>query len=105
MMIGATSVWCWAGRIKRCTPGSAGRDSPPHGRMCPSVVPEVEPYASRGARTVPGGEPPARGAPTRPGDTGQSVTIRGQNIDPGKNGRVIVESEHFRNGRPVSAGR
>ncbi len=30
-----------------------------------SVVSEVEPYASRGARTVPGGEPTARWAPTR----------------------------------------
>ena len=34
-----------------------------------SVVSEVEPYASRGARTVPGGEPPAREAPTRQGAT------------------------------------
>src|SRR5262245_22013047 len=34
--------------------------------MCPSAVSEVEPYASRGARTVPGGGPPAREAPTRP---------------------------------------
>jgi hypothetical protein len=33
--------------------------------MCLSVVSEVEPYASRGARTVPGGEPTARWAPTR----------------------------------------
>src|SRR5262245_11697663 len=29
------------------------------------VISAVEPYASRGARTVPGGEPPAREAPTR----------------------------------------
>jgi hypothetical protein len=33
------------------------------------------------------------------------VTIRGRTIDPGPNGRVITESENFRNGRPVSAGR
>src|SRR5947208_2750596 len=33
--------------------------------MCLSAVSEVEPYASRGARTVPGGEPAARRAPTR----------------------------------------
>jgi hypothetical protein len=30
-----------------------------------SVLSAVEPYASRGARTVPGGEPTARWAPTR----------------------------------------
>ena len=30
-----------------------------------SAVSAVEPYASRGARTVPGGEPAARRAPTR----------------------------------------
>jgi hypothetical protein len=36
--------------------------------MCLSVVSEVEPYASRDARTVPGGEPPAREAPTRQGN-------------------------------------
>src|SRR3954453_18329688 len=35
--------------------------------MCPSAVSEVEPYASRGARTVPGGVPPVREAPTRQG--------------------------------------
>jgi len=29
-----------------------------------SVLSEVEPYASRGARTVPGGAPAARRAPT-----------------------------------------
>jgi hypothetical protein len=33
--------------------------------MCRSVVSEVEPYASRGARTVPGGGPTARWAPTQ----------------------------------------
>src|SRR5262249_12275028 len=36
--------------------------------MCPSAVSEVEPYASRGARTVPGGVPPVREAPTRQED-------------------------------------
>ena len=39
------------------------------------------------------------------GELGQVVTIRGQTIDPGPNGRVIVESERFRKGRPVSLGR
>src|SRR3954470_12025860 len=37
--------------------------------MCPSVVSEVEPYASRGACTVPGEDPPVREAPTRRGHT------------------------------------
>src|SRR4051794_30017437 len=41
--------------------------------MCPSAVSEVEPYASRGARTVPGGGPAVRRAPTRHADT---FTIR-----------------------------
>ena len=42
-----------------------------HGHVWPrwkrqlSAVTAVEPYASRGARTVPGGEPAARRAPTR----------------------------------------
>jgi hypothetical protein len=40
------------------------------------------------------------------GQQGQVVTIRGKTIDPGPNGRVIVESEEFTNaGMPVSGGR
>jgi hypothetical protein len=39
------------------------------------------------------------------GRVGQVVTIRGQVIDPGRKGRIIVESEPIRGGRPVSEGR
>lgn len=39
------------------------------------------------------------------GMTGQVAVIRGQTIDPGPNGRVIVESERFRGTLPVSDGR
>jgi hypothetical protein len=50
-------------------------------------------------------EPVGNRVPDGVGRTGQVVTIRGQTIDPGPNGRVIEESENFRNGRPVSEGR
>src|SRR4051812_10184761 len=53
--------------------------------MCPSAGSEVEPYASRGARTVPGGVPPVREGPTRQGqcdsrldDLSEEVTLLGQ---------------------------
>jgi hypothetical protein len=39
------------------------------------------------------------------GRTGQRVVIRGVEIDPGPNGRVIVESESFSGNIPVSDGR
>jgi RHS repeat-associated protein len=39
------------------------------------------------------------------GRTGQRVLIRGVPIDPGPNGRVIVESERFSGNIPVSGGR
>src|SRR5262245_3486405 len=51
--------------------------------MCPSAVSEVEPHASRGARTVPGGEPPAREAPTRQEDTGGKLERRLRPCNPG----------------------
>jgi hypothetical protein len=39
------------------------------------------------------------------GRRGQVVMIRGQTIDPGPNGRVVVESESFTGAIPVSPGR
>jgi RHS repeat-associated protein len=46
-----------------------------------------------------------RTVPDGVGRPEQVVTIRGETIDPGPNGRVIVESERFANGWPVSRGR